>query len=561
MDIILNALNSGFNTIVPFVVLLGILIFVHELGHFMVARWCGVRVEVFSLGFGKKILTHKRGDTVYALSLIPLGGYVKMFGEQGATDSLTDEEKKVAFTHKTVWQRIAIVLAGPLMNFFFAILIFFVVAMMGEDAKTPVLGDVPANSQAYQVGFRSGDKLLSINGASIKTWEDIQASLSLKKSEDLALSVDVQRTTAGTATTEHLNLVAKAETNPNVLSSYDYLATIEGFTHYSAGTYIGVLPNSPLSALGLATGDSITAVNGQPVSYWRDLLPLLASLNPKETLTLETSGVRDGDKAPKPMTLTMAPSESLKSYSLASLGLESSEFYLYSVIKDSPAEAAGLMKNDRIVSINNVKIQKWEDVIANIKSYDGKNPVDVVVTRDNKAVPLKITPKMTTQMTSGGTEEKRYTIGIAPFANIATPEMMVVKYANPAAAMVRGAEKTWDVTVMTVMSFVRLFQAKISPKNIGGVISIGQAASETFKMGISQFLQMMAIISVNLFILNLLPVPVLDGGHLVFYIVEVIKGAPLSMKKMEVAQQVGLALLMSLMIFALFNDFTRLLGR
>ncbi|MNJ91177.1 putative zinc metalloprotease [compost metagenome] len=558
MEIILNYLHSAFNTIVPFIVLLGILIFVHEFGHFIVARWCGVRVEVFSLGFGKKIWKFKRGDTVYAISLIPLGGYVKMFGEQPG-ETISDEDKKVAFTHKTVWQRIAIVLAGPLMNFFFAIVVFFAVALIGEEAKTPVLGDVPQNSQAYQVGFRSGDEIRKINDTQITTWEDIQGALSLKKAEDLALNVDVMR--PGSEKVEHISLVAKAEPNPNVLSSSDFIGGIEGFTPYSMGTSVGVLQNSPLHALGLKTGDVITSVNGQKVTYWRDLLPLLSSLNPKETLTIDAMGIRDDEKAPKAMTLTMSAQPSVKSYSLEGLGLESSEFYLYSVIKDSPAEAAGMKKMDRIVSINNVKITKWEDVIANIKSYDGEHPVDVMIQRDGEMIPLKITPKMTTQMNASGSEEKRYTIGIAPFVNIATPEMMVVQTSNPLKALVRGTEKTWDVTVMTVMSFVRLFQAKISPKNIGGVISIGQAASETFKMGITQFLQMMAIISVNLFILNLLPVPVLDGGHLVFYIVEVIKGAPLSMKKMEVAQQVGLALLMSLMIFALFNDFTRLLGK
>lgn len=558
MEIIQNSLHSAFNTIVPFIVLLGILIFVHELGHFLVARWCGVRVEVFSLGFGKKIWKFKRGDTVYALSLIPLGGYVKMFGEQPG-ETISDEDKKVAFTHKTVWQRIAIVLAGPLMNFFFAIVVFFAVAMIGEDAKTPVLGDVPQNSQAYQAGFRSGDEIKKINNFEISTWEDIQDALSLKKAEDLALNVEVQR--AGSSTVEPVTLTAKPEPNPNVLSSADFVASIEGFSPYSMGTSVGVKNNSPLYALGLRTGDVITSVNGQKVSYWRDLLPILAAQDAKQTLSLETLGLRDDDKAPKAMAVTMAAREGQKSYSLESLGLESSEFYLQSVIKDSPAEAAGLKRMDRIVSINNVPIVKWEDVITNIKSYDGTHPVSIVILRDGQKMNLEITPKMTTQMTASGTEEKRYTIGIAPFVNIAAPEMMIVQTSNPLKALVRGTEKTWDVTVMTVMSFVRLFQAKISPKNIGGVISIGQAASETFKMGITQFLQMMAIISVNLFILNLLPVPVLDGGHLVFYIVEVIKGAPVSMKKMEVAQQVGLALLMSLMIFALFNDFTRLLGK
>jgi regulator of sigma E protease len=184
----------------------------------------------------------------------------------------------------------------------------------------------------------------------------------------------------------------------------------------------------------------------------------------------------------------------------------------------------------------------------------------MVVLREGQSIDLSITPKMTKQMLPTGQEEKRYTIGIAPVVNMAAPETMIVKTDGLGSALVRGTQRTWDVSVMTVMSFVRLFQGQISPKNVGGVISIGQAASETFKIGITQFLAMMAIISVNLFVLNLLPVPVLDGGHLVFYVIEMVKGAPLSLKKMEIAQQVGLAILMSLMIFALFNDFTRLLG-
>lgn len=554
---IFSYLQQGLSAIIPFIILLGILIFVHELGHFLVARMCGVRVEVFSLGFGKKLLKFKKGDTTYALSLIPLGGYVKMFGEQPG-DHISEDDKKYSFTHKNVWQRIAVVVAGPLMNFFFAILVFFTVALLGEEAKTPVIGDVASSSPAYSAGFRSGDKILSVNESPITTWEDVQRSLSLKESHDLHVDFVVQR--ENSSETAKIALIAKPEPNPNILSSYDYIANIEGISPFSAGTTIGVLEKSPLEALGAKTGDSITSINGQKVTYWRQIEPLLSKLNAQETLTVELIGIREGDKEQKPITITMAPLASIKTFSAASLGFESSELYLSKVIDNSPAKAAGLHPMDRLVTINGVKLVKWEDVINNIKSFDGKNPVDLSVQRDGQVVNLKITPKMTTQMSAGGTEDKRYTIGIAPIANIAAPELMMLRASGIGEALARGAQKTWEVSVMTVMSFVKLFQAKISPKNIGGVISIGQAASETFKIGIAQFLQMMAIISVNLFILNLMPIPVLDGGHLVFYVIELVKGAPVSIKKMEIAQQVGLAILMSLMIFALFNDFTRLLG-
>lgn len=552
---ITNYLQSGLSTIIPFIILLGILIFVHELGHFMVARWCGVRVEVFSLGFGKKILKYKRGDTTYAISIIPLGGYVKMFGEQPGVE-ISEEDKKVAFTHKTVWQRIAVVLAGPLMNFFFAILIFFAVSLTGEDAKTPVLGDVTANSPAYAAGFRSGDRLVTVNGKSISTWDDFQKTLNLKEPADLRLDVEVER--EGSKEKSTFAVTAKPEANPNPLSSFDFVGAIEGLAPYSAGTTVGVKETSPLKTMGLKTGDTLLSINGRKVTYWRELDFVFSQISPKEALTLE---ILDGEKSSeKPNVVTLASAPGNQVYSLQGLGLESSELYLGQVLDGSPAQLAGLHKMDRLVSINKVVLQKWEDVIANIKSFDGKNPVALTVLREGKSVELSITPKLTKQMTVSGTEEKRYTIGITPVINMAAPELMTVKASNPFEALIRGTERTWDVSVMTVMSFVRLFQAKISPKNIGGVISIGQAASETFKVGWTQFFQMMAVISVNLFILNLLPVPVLDGGHLVFYMIEVVKGAPLSLRKMEIAQQVGLALLMSLMVFALFNDFSRLLG-
>ena len=176
MDLILakfQAVLSGFG---PFIILLGFLIFVHELGHFLVAKWCGVRVEVFSLGFGKKILQFKRGGTNYCISLIPLGGYVKMFGDElGA--KIEKEDIPFSFTHKKLWQRFAVVLAGPLMNFFFAIFIFTAVGLLGEDVRRPVLGDVSENTLAYKAGFRSGDEVQAINSTPVKTWDQLQEAL------------------------------------------------------------------------------------------------------------------------------------------------------------------------------------------------------------------------------------------------------------------------------------------------------------------------------------------------------------------------------------------------
>jgi regulator of sigma E protease len=561
MNIILNFMQGAFFSIVPFVILLGILVFVHEFGHFIVARLNGVRVEVFSLGFGKKIFQYKRGDTNYCISIVPLGGYVKMFGDQPGAD-VSEADKSHSFTHKNVWRRISIVLAGPLMNFFFAVLVFFIVAIIGEDFRTTNVGDISPETKAYQYGLRSGDKVVAVDDAPVLTWDELDSRLA--ELHDQQAILQVQRANSPSPLAIKVDVAAKA--NPNVLSTDPVVGEIEGLTSLSKATRVGVMKNSPLAAAGLKSGDIITAVNGTKVSYWRDLDSVLKKQDAKAPLVLdieryptsEADGAESSESAKsETMSLTLAPI-GLSQYSLSTLKIENSEVYLGAVIKDSPAEAAGLLPGDRLVKMNSIAINQWDDVVAAVKTYDGKNPVQVHVDRNGESLNMSIVPKLFTQMTPGGLEESRFSIGIKPYVNYANPEVINVSTNDLGKALKLGTKRTWDVSVMTVMSFVRLIQGRVSPKNIGGVISIGKAASETFKIGASQFLRMMGLISVNLFILNLLPIPVLDGGHLLFYLIEGVKGAPVSIKKMEYAQQIGMFLLMGLMVLALFNDFSRL---
>jgi regulator of sigma E protease len=551
MDMIINYLHQGASAIIPFIILLGLLIFVHELGHFLVAKYFGVRVEVFSLGFGKKIFQYKRGDTNYCISLIPLGGYVKMFGDEVGAQ-LPESEKKFSFLNKPVYQRIGIVIAGPLMNFFFAILIFFVVALIGEEVRGPVLGDIKPDTEAYQTGFRSGDRIIKVTGNEIKTWEDFQDHLT--KGYGSSVSVEVEREVG--KVTETILVKPTLQPNPNILSSQEYIGDVPGLSPMSQQAVIGVISNSFAQKSGLKTGDRILSINNIRVSHFRQLENLFLSQHGEKIVVEIERPIPNSEKFEKLTVDFVKGSFS----SLIGLGIESAELYLSRVSEDSPAQEAGLLPGDRIISVGSVTPQKWDDLLTSIKSYQGNGPLEFNINRNGELKTLQIIPKMTSHMTAQGTEEKRYTIGIMPTIYIAAPVTTKIKSENLVQAAVRGYDKTIDVTVMTIMSFVKLIQNKISPKSIGGVISIGQAASETFKIGLSHFLQMMAIISVNLFILNLLPIPILDGGHLLFYTIEAIRGAPLSMRKMEVAQQVGLVLLMSLMVFALFNDFSRLLG-
>lgn len=548
---ILEYIQGFFSGTFAFIFLLGLLIFVHELGHFAVARWCGVRVETFSLGFGKKIWQRKRGDTVYCISIIPFGGYVKMFGEQPGAQ-IAESDKSVSFTHKTIWQRMAIVLAGPLVNFFFAIVVFTFIAMHGELIPPAKLGDIEISSKAFAAGFRSGDSILQVQNESVLTVEQLRNELNKHKDETIAIQI---KSEAGQLQT--LNVKVDATENKNPLMPEKTIGDVDGLQFYSQGTAVGVSGSSPLYAIGLKPGDRITSVNGQKVSTFRALNAAVEKLTPGSELIFEADRGED-EKAVEKININYKIPSNLADVSLKNLQLESSEFFLSRVVENSPAQAAGLKVGDRISKINNNPVLKWDDVLTNVKSFDGKNPLKLEVLRGIETVQLDITPKMTTQQTLVG-EDKRFTIGIAPYANLVAEEPLNFSIANPVKAVARAITRTMDSTVIIFANLAKLVTGEISPKNIGGIISIGQAAHETFKRGLSYYLHLMAILSVNLFILNMLPIPVLDGGHFLFYIIEAVKGSPVSLKKMEIAQQVGMALLLVLMVYALYNDVTKFL--
>jgi len=563
MDLITQLVSQGLSAVLPFIILLGLLIFVHELGHFLVAIACGVHVEVFSLGFGKKLLQYNRKGTIYCISMIPLGGYVKMYGDDVNAD-IPAEKKSQSFTHKSVYQRIAIVLAGPLMNFFFAILIFAIVATLGEDARAPKLGDIALGSKASTLGFQSGDTILAVDGQAVHSWDQVQAMMN--KRIGLPLTFEVSQAQA--ASKRSVEAIPDSKQNPNILSLDSQIGELEGLSLNSIAPVIGVRSGSAAEAAGLKTGDRIVAMNDQPIAHYRELTAAWSAASFPLKLKLERSSSESMDPAtikdPRKKAPTEKPSELELSIpnqiAFEAAGIDSSELYLFSIVKGSPAEKAGLASGDKILSISEVAITSWEKVVSQIKSFNGRDPVALVVQRGTETKNFSIVPEMTSHTTLFGGEEKRFTIGIVPWVTMANLELVKIQVSNPLKAAQRGFQKTVDASVMTLVSFVRLIQGMISPKHIGGVISIGQAAHETYKMGLTSFLQMMAVISVHLFVLNLLPVPVLDGGHLLFYSIELLRGTPLSMRKLEIAQQVGLVLLMSLMAFALFNDFSRVLG-
>ena len=555
----LTTLLSGFiSGIGPFFLLLGLLIFVHELGHYLVAVYFGVRVETFSLGFGKKIWSVKRGDTTYCLSLIPLGGYVKMYGDD-PTATIPEEEKKFSFLHKPVWPRIAIVLAGPLMNLFFAIFIFSALGMMGENVPAAKLGDIEVGTPAYESGFRSGDTITEINSAPVETWQKVKEAI--ESNPEQSMSFTVQRETTGAF--ENVTVIPRLGRNPFIFSSRREVGLIDGLSTDSVSTMIGVQNSQSLAGQsGLKTFDVIEKVNGKEVLHWRSLeRAFMESLLSGEVEVLVKSYHPDDKKTESRTVKLKLDSPDPQKPVLEQVGIMRSDLFLISVRPDSPASKAGLKVGDFVGEINGSPLDRWQTVLDKVKSFKPEEKsIRFSVFRENQKLELDIAPERIDLPTDQGAMESRFAIGVVPAIMNSPLDYFLQKTTNPFRAVVYGVEQSWEWSKLIAISLVRLVQNEVSARNIGGVITIGRVASKSFEVGMSAFLKMMAIISINLFLLNLLPVPVLDGGHLVFFTLEAIKGKPISFKKLEIAQQVGLVLLMSLMVFALFNDISHLIS-
>lgn len=563
-------MSNIFSYAVPMIILLGLLIFVHELGHFLVAKYFKVRVEVFSLGFGKKLLSFRRGETEYCVAAIPLGGYVKMFGDDPSAE-VSEADRRGSFLHKPVGQRIAIVLAGPLMNLLFAFILYSVIAVMGEKAIYPGLGDIDPKSMAASVGFQSGDTITKVqlpDGKVVEplTWNDFDKPI--QDHPDQKLVFTVQRSSG---LVEEIEATPKLVPNPYVLGWKKEVGGIEGLNFYSRSSSVAVSSSESAAAkAGLKTGDTVTKINSTPIRRWRELIGAAGTFAEQDELTITVQrglleSLLNEDSQPQTLEVKLQVPAEAKGKTgleaLSAMGFDNPELYLAMVEPKSPAEQAGLKPGDQIRAINEKSMTNFEDVTAAIRTFTGEKPLKFDILRDRQPVTLEITPNVRKRMNNMGQEESRFEVGIRPMIVEDTPQTVEKVAGGLLQALERGAVRSAEMSGAVVMGFVRLIQGEVSSKNIGGFLSIGQMAKKSWGMGMSEFLLAMAVISINLFVLNLLPVPVLDGGHLVFYSIEAIRGAPLSLQKMELAHKVGAALLVGLMVFALFNDVSRIFFR
>jgi regulator of sigma E protease len=441
-------------TLVAFVVALGTLIVIHELGHYLVARWCGVKVLRFSVGMGKVIFSRRFGSdqTEWAVSILPLGGYVKMLdAREQDLGKLPPHDLAREFTRQSVWRRIAIVAAGPLANFLLAILLFAGLYMHGIAEPSSKIGAPQQATSAYSAGLRGGDLVASVNGNATPVWSDLRWQIieaALSKGE---ARLQVQRAGHGTVS---VTLPATS------------LANLD-------------LDGDVLGKLGIALG------RPQPV--------------------------------------------------------------LGEIIGGGAAERAGLRSGDLILDIDGAAVPDGMAFIDIVRASGGKT-VMLKVNRAGQELLLPVTP------------ERDFATGIGKIkAQVALMPEMVTLASSPPTALVKGAVKVWDTSVLTLKMIGKMVQGDLSLKNLTGPITIADYAGQTARIGVISYLSFIAFISISLGVMNLLPIPVLDGGHLLYYSVEVLTGRPVSERVVGIAQRLGIGLLVSLMLLAVFNDLTRLL--
>lgn len=557
--------------LISFVVLLGPLVFVHELGHFLFAKLFNVRVDTFSMGFGPKILSKRWGETEYCLSVVPLGGYVKLYG-QDPTETIEPRERHRALNSLDAWKRFLIFVGGPLFNFLFAIFVFAVMLVLGEPHVSPVVSRVVPGSQAYVAGFRSGDVVTAVDRAIVTKWEEVSRIIQDSPNKDLIFRVrrPVVATSAAkdeTAKDKVKEIAATPQPAPG-MSIYGEpmeVGDIDGLMNAGRYTTVGVSnPSSAAGKAGFKTGDEIVTLNGKPVKSWESLQEevkaALSIGNGKEFVfgivphVLSYWGPEGhpvpATKAEKEVTLSAKP--------LEQLGLYASELFVSNLKDGSPAQTAGLLPGDRVVSVDGNALnsfQQLRDLVQ--KAGETKGAFELTVERQGKTLKKEVVPSAELARDPAGNEKKQFLMGVYPLFVQSEPEMFVEHVFNPFTLTVEAWTRALDLSGKTLVSIKKLIFRQVSVGTLGGPILIGKLAGDSMSHGVSPFLKVMALISISLAIFNILPVPILDGGHITLLFVEVIRGRPISLRNTERVQQVGLSIIALLLVVVLFNDFSR----
>jgi regulator of sigma E protease len=540
-----------------FVMMLGVLIFVHELGHFLMAKLFDVKVVRFALGFGPPIgfgrfrLAMRRGETEYVAAWFPLGGYVKMVGENPEGGEAPDPELVLgpgeqhrAFNRKPVWQRLLILFAGPGMNLLLPVLIFAAVLAVGMPRPAPVVGTVEPQSPAERAGLRVGDRVLQVAGAPVTWWDDVEEALRTRPGETVALRIERGE--------QALEVPLPVEARPG-LDAYgsDAQVGFAGLGHSRLAPIVGIPDaGAPATRSELRSGDRVVAVAGEEIEDWNGFVERYAAAS-GATVELTVERERGEEAEPERLALEVPALRAAEA-----LGVVPATVLVAQVSPDSPAARAGLAPGDLIVSVDGGPIGSFASFSELVRSSGGR-PLHLVYARGGERHEVTIRPERMEADTGLGIPEERWLIGITAQAAAVPGRLDVDRERNPLIALPRAVAMTADLTRTFLGGLSRLATGEVSRKQLAGPIGIAQIAHNAFERGWQAYLSTLVLISINLAILNLLPIPVLDGGQALLIAVEGIKRSPLSLRTREVVQQVGVTVLVMLMALAFWNDLSR----
>jgi len=550
-------------TFLSFIVALGLLIFIHELGHFMWARFFGVRILKFSLGFGPKIAGFTRGGTEYVVSAFPLGGYVRMLGES-PRDEIPEQERGRAFSEQPLFKRMVIVFAGPLMNLLFPLALFFVV-FLGDSEMTPaVIGTVFPDRPADGV-LRPGDRVLRAVGEPLTTFYELARIIHAHPEEPVELVIerhDERRTLTVTPALVRTRLP---------LDRVEEVGRIGIKPHHPLAV-VGVMsPSSPAAAARLHTFDRVIAAGGRPVERWTDLEESIghnrgAMVPVTYMRPTRVEGALDGLAVleiyePHVATLTPEPGPG---NGLTRAGLEPADLYVSRVTARSVDDDSGVRPGDRLVSLDGRAIRLWATFVEDVE-VNPERSHELIWRRGDQQVTRRYRLRAARSVTEDPADQRVLVMDLETDRQYGTlshwrPTVLDPPIPNPSPvlyAMAQALRVTTELVELTVFSVVRLVSGRLSVRAIGGPLRVLEATGTAAREGPLNYLSLMAFISINLGLINLLPIPMLDGGHLLFFFIEAVARRPVSARLREYASLVGLVLLILLMVLAFKNDIER----
>jgi regulator of sigma E protease len=540
------------------IALLGVLVLAHELGHFLVAKLFGVKVLRFSLGFGPRLFGVKIGATEFQISLFPLGGYLRLLGEE-PTELVSDNEREQALFARPLWQRYAIVVAGPLFNLLLPVGIYFIHYIGQRTQLAPTIGTVIAGLPAAQAGLLPGDRVEAVDGHFVRSWEDLEEIIA--DSPDKTLRFAIRR---GNSAEERdvTPTILQRKTPLNISETVGWVGVSPRFQLPEVGI---IDLTSPAAQAGLRTFDYIISVNGTPVSHWAEFERAMQRAGASPLRITYLRGTHSilpfaHVEIQEPGSTVVIPQAVLDASGGRhyQTGIEISELFVYSVEPGSPADRIGLRRGDQLLTLDGQPILHW-NILRQRLNADPERLFHLTwATPGGEHREAYFKQELRSELDAYRQEEQRLVFGATNRFAWKTAEPVPV-HNRFFYAVGHAFTRTWEIVVFTTQGFFQIMRGEVSPQSLGGPITIGYAAGVAAEQGLAQYLWLMALLSINIGLLNFLPIPILDGGLLMFFTIELFKRRPPSPRARAIATYVGIVVVVLLVAFALKNDVVRFL--